>query len=138
MDKVIFDMMCIFEAIINTLQQNAEWLCAIAIAYFAWKQYAITKLQIQQDLRMQRLELAQQLDEAFKNFPLNKEEAHECVAWCISHSSKFMFLLNEKDAMFFTKFIDFLWDIRMKYTNNISFDKVDILLYAPATNLDLC
>ena len=111
--------------VLTFLQQNAEWLCAIAIAYFAWKQYAITKLQIQQDLRMQRLELAQQLDETCKNFPLNKEEANELVEWCLSHSSKFMFLLNEKDATCFTKFIDFLWDIRMKYTNNIVFNQIE-------------
>lgn len=111
--------------ILTFLQQNAEWMCAIAIVYFAWKQYAITKLQIQQDLRTQRLELAQQLDEACKNFPLNKEEANVLVEWCLSHSSKFMFLLNEKDATCFTKFIDFLWDIRMKYTNNIPFNQIE-------------
>ncbi len=111
--------------LLTFLQQNAEWLCAIAIAYFAWKQYAITKLQIQQDLRMQRLELAQQLDEACKNFPLNQEAANNLVEWCLSRSSKFMFLLNEKDATFFAKFINFLWDVRMKYANNVSFNQIE-------------
>ena len=64
----------ILKQILTALQQNAEWLCAIAITYFAYKQYAITKLQIQQDLRMRRLELAQKLDEACKIFPADLEE----------------------------------------------------------------
>ena len=66
--------MCIIKIIFITLQQNAEWLCAIAIVYFAYKQYAITKLQIEQDLRMRRLELAQKLDTFFIDTPMNKEK----------------------------------------------------------------
>lgn len=114
----------ILKQILTALQQNAEWLCAIAITYFAYKQYAITKLQIQQDLRMQRLELAHQLDTKCTDFPYNKEEADEIVSWCSSHSSKFLFLLNEQDGMVFANFFNFLWDIRLKYTNNVPFDKI--------------
>ena len=117
--------MCLLQVILIALQQNAEWLCAIAIAYFAYKQYAITKLQIQQDLRMQRLELAQQLDEICKNFPVDVKEANDIVSWCLSHSSKFMFLLNEKEGKVFTEFINFVWDMRLKYTNNIPFNRIE-------------
>ena len=118
-------MMNILKMILVFFQQNAEWLCAIAIVYFAYKQYAITKLQIEQDLRMQRLELAQQLDEICKNFPVDVDEANDIVSWCLSHSSKFMFLLNEKEGKIFTAFIDFVWDMRLKYTNKIPFSQID-------------
>lgn len=118
-------MMCILNWLFDMLQKNAEWLCAIAIAYFAYKQYAITKLQIEQDLRMQRLELAQQLDEICKNFPVDVKEANDIVSWCLSHSSKFMFLLNEKEGKVFTEFINFIWDMRLKYTNKIPFNQMD-------------
>lgn len=113
-----FEMMCIFEAIINTLQQNAEWLCAIAITYFAYKQYAITKLQIQQDLRMRRLELAQKLDEACKEFPYNTEKANKLLEWCTSHQSEFIFLLQGKDSSFFAQLMKFVLDLRYKYMMN--------------------
>lgn len=83
--------------IITTLQQNAEWLCAIAIVYFAYKQCEIAKLQIRQDLRLKRLELAQKMDEVFKEFPSTKKEADDMLAWLFYNQSTFTFLLNKKD-----------------------------------------
>ncbi len=106
--------------ILTFLQQNAEWLCAIAIAYFAWKQYTITKLQIQQDLRMRRLELAQKLDEACKEFPANKEETDKLFMWCTSHQSEFIFLLQGKDSLPFAQLMKLVIDLRQKYIVNPS------------------
>lgn len=110
--------MSVLKAILTTLQQNAEWLCAIAIAYFAWKQYAITKLQIQQDLRMRRLELAQKLDEACKEFPYNKETANKLLEWCTAHQSEFIFLLQGKDGVPFAQLMQFVLNLRHRYTVN--------------------
>jgi len=106
--------------VLNFLQQNAEWLCAIAIAYFAWKQYAITKLQIQQDLRMRRLELAQKLDEACKEFPANKEEAEKLFIWCTSHQSEFIFLLQGLDSVPFAQLMSLLMTVRQRYIEDPS------------------
>ena len=110
--------MSVLKAILTTLQQNAEWLCAIAIAYFAWKQDAITKLQIQQDLRMRRLELAQKLDEACKEFPYNKETANKLLEWCTAHQSEFIFLLQGKDGVPFAQLMQFVLNLRHRYTVN--------------------
>lgn len=106
--------------VLTFLQQNAEWMCALAIAYFAWKQYVITRLQIQQDLRMRRLELAQKLDETCKEFPANKEETDKLLMWCTSHQSEFIFLLRGKDGIPFAQLMKLVIDLRQKYIVNQS------------------
>ncbi|WP_428075684.1 hypothetical protein [Candidatus Avelusimicrobium luingense] len=106
--------------VLTFLQQNAEWMCAIAIAYFAWKQYAITQLQIQQDLRMRRLELAQKLDEACKEFPQDKTSTDKLLEWCMSHQSEFIFLLQGKDGVPFARLMKLAIDLRQKYMANSS------------------
>lgn len=106
--------------VLTFLQQNAEWMCALAIAYFAWKQYVITRLQIQQDLRMRRLKLAQKLDETCKEFPANKEETDKLLMWCTSHQSEFIFLLRGKDGIPFAQLMKLVIDLRQKYIVNQS------------------
>ena len=124
--------------VLTFLQQNAEWMCAIAIAYFAWKQYAITRLQIQQDLRMRRLELAQKLDEACKEFPVNKEETDKLFMWCTSHQSEFIFLLQGQDSLPFAQLMALLMTVRQKYmTNPSSISEQDVKqLYSLVEKLD--
>lgn len=111
--------------LLQILQENAEWFCAIAITYFAYKQYAITKLQIQQDLRMRRLELAQKLDEACKSFPNSHEEATKFVEWCLSHQSQFIFLLKGEDSIYFSKLLKQALDLREQSKDGVYIASVE-------------
>ncbi len=131
--------MMILKNLLLVLQQNAEWLCAIAIAYFAYKQYAIAKLKIQQDLRMRRLELAQKLDEACKQFPKDKEATDKLLEWCISHQSEFIFLLQDKDVASFAQLMALLMTGRQFYIEHSSLKPTEDVvkhLYKLVTKLD--
>ena len=63
------------------LQQNAEWMCAVAIVIFTAAQCLISYAQYKQELRLRRFNLAHQMDEAYiicKNdvvlYKINNEE----------------------------------------------------------------
>ena len=54
-------------AILRFLQQNAEWMCAIAIVGFTAVQCWLAYQQNMQNIRMKRLELASKLDWAYEH-----------------------------------------------------------------------
>lgn len=84
-------------AILRFLQQNAEWMCAIAIVGFTFIQCLLTYQQNMQNIRMKRLELASKLDEVAAQFLGEKEEAKLVRTWLVSNASNFVTLLNNKD-----------------------------------------
>ena len=105
-------IMILMKTIIEVLQQNAEWLCALAIVYFAWKQCEISKMQIKQDLRLKRLVLANKLDEVCQSFPKNEEEKNKIMDWLTSNNSNFIFLLNNNDSkkyIVFARYVFYLY-----------------------------
>lgn len=97
--------------ILHCLQQNAEWMCAIAIALFSAVQCILAYQQNLQNIRMKRLELANELDKISCNFAVyNKDEAQEILQWLISKASNFVFLLNTKDLEKYRKLCTFLFN----------------------------
>ena len=84
-------------AILRFLQQNAEWMCAIAIVVFTAVQCLLTYQQNMQNIRMKRLELASKLDEVAAQFLGDREEAKIVRTWLVSNASNFGALLNNKD-----------------------------------------
>ena len=79
------------------LQQNAEWICAVAIVIFTAAQCLISYAQYKQELRFKRFNLAQQMDEACIIYKFDKESVQRVVDWFNKNQSQFMYLLNEKD-----------------------------------------
>lgn len=79
------------------LQQNAEWMCAVAIVIFTAAQCLISYAQYKQELRLRRFNLAQQMDEACIIYKFDKESVQKIVDWFNKNQSQFMYLLNEKD-----------------------------------------
>mgnify|MGYP001629354237 CR=1 FL=1 len=79
------------------LQQNAEWMCAVAIVIFTAVQCVISYAQYKQELRLRRFNLAQQMDEACIIYKFDKESVQKIVDWFNKNQSQFMYLLNEKD-----------------------------------------
>ena len=94
--------------ILHFLQQNAEWMCAIAIVGFTAVQCWISYQQNLQNIRLKRLELANRLDEVAAKFLGEVEEARSIRQWLFANSSNFAFLLNKKDLEKYKKICVFI------------------------------
>lgn len=97
-------------AILRFLQQNAEWMCAIAIVGFTFIQCLLTYQQNMQNIRIKRLELANKLDEVAAQFLGEKEEAKIVRTWLVSNASNFGALLNNKDLGSYKKLLVFIYN----------------------------
>ena len=80
--------------IIKLLQENAEWMCAIAIVIFTGVQCWLAYQQNMQNIKMKRLELANKLDQTITVFMGSNDEANEVMNWLSANASNFSFLLN--------------------------------------------
>ncbi len=97
-------------AILRFLQQNAEWMCAIAIVGFTAVQCWLAYQQNMQNIRIKRLELANKLDEVAAQFLVEKEEAKIVRTWLVSNASNFGALLNNKDLGSYKKLLLFIYN----------------------------
>lgn len=97
-------------AILRFLQQNAEWMCAIAIVVFTAVQCWLAYQQNMQNIRIKRLELANKLDEVAAQFLGEKEEAKIVRTWLVSNASNFGALLNNKDLDSYKKLSVFIYN----------------------------
>lgn len=97
-------------AILRFLQQNAEWMCAIAIVGFTFIQCLLTYQQNMQNIRMKRLELASKLDEVAAQFLDDSEQAKIVRNWLVSNASNFGALLNSKDINSYKKLSVFIYN----------------------------
>lgn len=119
-------------AILRFLQQNAEWMCAIAIVVFTAVQCLLTYQQNMQNIRMKRLELASKLDEVAAQFLGDREEAKIVRTWLVSNASNFGALLNSKDINSYKKLSVFIYSYLNK---NIVNPKEQILELQQFTDL---
>ena len=101
---------------LKILQHNAEWMCAIAIAFFAAVQCWLAHQQNLQNIKIKRLELANKLDTVCSKFFGERNQATEILNWLNENASNFVFLLNKKDRTAYKELIIFL----MKYRDNSS------------------
>ena len=100
--------------IIKFLQQNAEWMCAIAIVFFTAVKCWLVHQQNMQNIKIKRLELANKLDSVCSKFLGEKSEATEILIWLNENASNFVFLLRKEDRVAYKKLLLFL----MNYRNN--------------------
>lgn len=119
-------------AILRFLQQNAEWMCAIAIVGFTAVQCWLSYQQNMQNIRIKRLELANKLDEVAAQFLGEKEEAKIVRTWLVSNASNFGALLNSKDINSYKKLSVFIYSYLNK---NIVNPKEQILELQQFTDL---
>ncbi len=119
-------------AILRFLQQNAEWMCAIAIVGFTAVQCLLAYQQNMQNIRIKRLELASKLDEVAAQFLGDNEEAKIVRNWLVSNASNFGALLNNKDLGSYKKLSVFIYN----YVNaNIIAQEEQIAALREFTNL---
>ena len=119
-------------AILRFLQQNAEWMCAIAIVVFTAVQCWLAYQQNMQNIRIKRLELANKLDEVAAQFLGEKEEAKIVRNWLVSNASNFGALLNSKDINSYKNLSVFIYSYLNK---NIINPKEQILELQQFTDL---
>ena len=94
--------------LLQFLQQNAEWMCAIAIVGFTAVQCWLAYQQNMQNIRIRRLELANKLDEVATVFLGSNDTAKEIITFLSANASNFIFLLNNKDREPYKKLLFFL------------------------------
>ena len=116
------------------LQQNAEWMCAVAIVIFTAAQCLISYAQYKQELRFKRFNLAQQMDEACIIYKFDKESVQKIVDRFNKNQSQFMYLLNEKDLFHFDIFQALLKEL---YDKNPAFNDVIELYRKCLVRLDV-
>lgn len=116
------------------LQQNAEWMCAVAIVIFTAVQCLINHAQYRQELRFKRFNLAQQMDEACIIYKFDKESIQKIVDWFNKNQSQFMYLLNEKDLFHFDIFQSLL---KALYDTNPPFNETIELYRKVLVSLDV-
>ena len=116
------------------LQQNAEWMCAVAIVIFTAAQCLISYAQYKQELRFKRFNLAQQMDEACIIYKFDKESIQKIVDWFNKNQSQFMYLLNEKDLKYYDIFQELLKEL---HKHNLTFDEAIPIYRKLLVNLDV-
>ena len=116
------------------LQLNAEWICAIAIVFFTAIQCYISHSQYKQELRLRRLNLAKQMDEACIIYDFDKESIQKVVDWFNKNQSQFMYLLNEKDLKYYDIFQELLKEL---HKHNLTFDEAIHIYRKLLVNLDV-
>lgn len=105
------------------LQQNAEWMCAIAIVIFTIVQCIITYAQYRQELRFRRFELAHELDVAVTSFLGTSETTENLLNFLSSNQSNFKYLLKENENKAAVNLMGFVLNVRSKTTS----ESIDIL-----------
>ena len=104
--------MDIIITILKFLQKNAEWMSAIAIVFFTGMQCWLAYQQNMQNIKMRRLELANQLDHIITVFLGSNEQATEVMNWLSANASNFSFLLNNKDRAGYKKLCAFFYNYK--------------------------
>lgn len=108
------------------LQQNAEWMCAIAIVIFTIVQCIIIYAQYRQELRFRRFELAHKLDVAVTSFLGTSETTENLLNFLSSNQSNFKYLLKENENKAAVNLMGFVLNVRNK-TSITTSESIDIL-----------
>lgn len=115
------------EKILDLLKNNAEWMSSIALVIFAFMQWWIMRSQFKQELRIQRMKLAEILSKEFTMFDGSSKSATNILKVMAQQQSNFLFLLNDKDCEKVTDLFKFLTKIRFsneKISQEILYDRI--------------
>lgn len=83
--------------ILRFLQTNGQWISAIFVALFAGVQVWLLRAQNRQQIRLQRSNLAQELNYVCAHFPYTKNDCNRIMDWLMAYGASFTFLLNNAD-----------------------------------------
>lgn len=115
------------EKILDLLKNNAEWMSSIALVIFAFMQWWIMCSQFKQELRIQRMKLAEILSKEFTMFDGSSKSATNILKVMAQQQSNFLFLLNDKDCEKVTDLFKFLTNLRFsneKISQELLYDRI--------------
>lgn len=116
---------------INFLQQNAEWMCAIGMLVFAGVQVWQTKEQQKCDLCLKRLDLAHGLDEIASTFVDDDESAVKICQWLDSNASYFCAYLDKDGLDNYKKLGVYLLQLRQQKGDSFPKTMEDLQIFLP-------
>ena len=90
------------------LQENAQWLCAIGMVIFAGIQVWLTSSQNRQQVRLRRLDLANQFGMVLAQLEDDSKSINQMSVFIYAHYADFICLLNEKDIAVFKEFVSLI------------------------------
>lgn len=97
--------------LLEFLRNNAEWMCSIALTFFAFMQWWISRKQLIQTLRFKRLELAQKLDHVAVTFLGDSETSKQFYQFLAENQSNFKFLLKKKSHKYVEVLFNFMKNV---------------------------
>lgn len=97
---------------IECLQQNAEWMCAIGMLIFAGVQVWLMKEQQKQELRLKRLDLAHGLDQIASTFSSDNESVNKICQWLDTNASYFCAYLDKRGIDNYKRLLFYLYQLR--------------------------
>ena len=99
--------------ILQFLQLNAQWICAIGMLVFAGVQVWLMFVQSRQQIRLQRLKLAQELNRACVHFPYSKKDCIKIMDWVMGHGASFAFLLSSTDMKKYWTLYKMIYELQL-------------------------
>lgn len=109
------------------LQRNAEWMCSIALVFFAFMQWWISRKQLIQTMRFKRLELAQQLDKVAVTFLGNSKTSMPFYQFLAENQSNFKFLLKKKSYRYVEDLFNFMKKVHNTSTSSTQKDLQNLI-----------
>lgn len=109
------------------LQRNAEWMCSIALVFFAFMQWLISRKQLIQTMRFKRLELAQQLDKVAVTFLGNSKTSMPFYQFLAENQSNFKFLLKKKSYRYVEDLFNFMKKVHNTPTSSTQKDLQNLI-----------
>lgn len=97
--------------LLELLRNNAEWICSIALAFFAFMQWWISRKQLIQTLRFKRLELAQKMDHVAVTFLGDSETSKQFYQFLAENQSNFKFLLKKESYKYVEDLFNFMKNV---------------------------
>ena len=97
--------------LLEFLRNNAEWMCSIALAFFAFMQWLISRKQLIQTLRFKRLELAQKMVHVAITFQGNSETSKQFYQFLAENQSNFKFLLKKESYKYVEVLFNFMKNV---------------------------
>lgn len=115
--------------ILRFLQTNGQWISAIFVALFAGVQVWLQHTQNRQQIRLKRLELANEMCEIFHHYPYDKGTCDRMMEWLMSNRARFTSLLRHKDIDLYWNLSDFIFNLQQTKPYNIGNEKTNTTFF---------
>jgi len=122
--------------ILNFLQVNAQWMCAVAMAFFTIVQIWIMRTQTLQQIRFRRLDLARELNKVFAHYPYDKDTCTKMMYWLMANKSAFFFILKKKDVSKYWQLADFVFERQSTRPYDIGDEDTNLKFFSYVVELE--